>query len=637
MPPHAVPPSDADTGNVADRSPPMHPNAGPGPYDPYDYARDRDHAHRDRDRAHRDRPFAHSHAHAPQLPSNTTPAPANAASPYAGPRYYADDTARVPAANARAAPPPRPDWRTDPRAGPPPYWAAPDPYYYRGQPHASYPYPPPPPPPHAYAHHARGPYPPPPHPGYPPHPAHAPRYDHAPGGDRRASPAAERGPDVDVNRQRDAGNGNRDVAAASLPMTLPVGTAAPTPASPPRARPDAPPSYAHRPPPPHAHAGYYPPPPPPEHDPHATAYAYGPGYGGHHPSPYGYPPQYPPYGHYPPHPHAHMGPPPHAYAPPPPPPTAAGPLPHPRPQAAAAGAGMDVDGDRPPAGPSPTAVPIKREVVSTPPMPAAARTPPTRSVAGPAPAPPAPVPAPVPIPTPAADGVDADARDDEDLGSDGDKPKRQYYIFNKLTYELMVASLVAGPRGARWGTARPEASPPLDAIRAALHAAVRRPPTTPGAPASMRVFTMEEALRYAAATSTPPHELAGISRKKWGRLKASLHLVPGRDLYRCLAWAGGDLMVAPREDWHDIIRDAHLTRDPDRGHVEHRSLKQTFLAVKARFQTRRSRGGINYDECELYCQSCVCYGALDRAVMEARVHEDPAQPVGTVAGETVVA
>ncbi|KNE67017.1 hypothetical protein AMAG_11482 [Allomyces macrogynus ATCC 38327] len=146
----------------------------------------------------------------------------------------------------------------------------------------------------------------------------------------------------------------------------------------------------------------------------------------------------------------------------------------------------------------------------------------------------------------------------------------------------------------------------------------------------MRVFTMEEALRYAAATSTPPHELAGISRKKWGRLKASLHLVPGRDLYRCLAWAGGDLMVAPREDWHDIIRDAHLTRDPDRGHVEHRSLKQTFLAVKARFQTRRSRGGINYDECELYCQSCVCYGALDRAVMEARVHEDGAPATAPV-------
>ncbi|KNE67018.1 hypothetical protein AMAG_19567 [Allomyces macrogynus ATCC 38327] len=99
-------------------------------------------------------------------------------------------------------------------------------------------------------------------------------------------------------------------------------------------------------------------------------------------------------------------------------------------------------------------------------------TPPVRAAAVPAAAPvpvALPAPAPAPAPVPAADAAaDADARDDDDLGSEGDKPKRQYYIFNKLTYELMVASLVAGPRGARWGTARPEASPPLDAICAAL-------------------------------------------------------------------------------------------------------------------------------------------------------------------------
>ncbi|KNE69073.1 hypothetical protein AMAG_13943 [Allomyces macrogynus ATCC 38327] len=327
MPPHAVPLNDADTGtaNAMDRSPPMRPNAGPpavtAAYGPYDYARDRD-----RDRAHRDRPYSHAHAHAPPLP-NATSAPTAAASPYAGPaahapRYYADDAARDP---ARAAAPPRGDWRTDPRAGPPPppYWAAPDPYnYYRVQPPTSYPYPPPPPP-HAYAHHARGSYPPPPHAGYPSHPAHAPRYGHAPaaaGGDRRASPAAVRALEADglpADRHRE--NGNRDVAGLSLPMTLRTGPAAAPTSAPPRARVEAQPAqhYAppHRPPPPPPRAGYYPP-PPPEHDLHAAAYACNAPYGHH----YGYPPHYPsPYGHYPPHPHAH----PHAYAPPSPPTAAA--------------------------------------------------------------------------------------------------------------------------------------------------------------------------------------------------------------------------------------------------------------------------------------------------------------------------
>ncbi|KAJ3352146.1 hypothetical protein GGF32_003893 [Allomyces javanicus] len=213
------------------------------------------------------------------------------------------------------------------------------------------------------------------------------------------------------------------------------------------------------------------------------------------------------------------------------------------------------------------------------------------------------------------------APSDGDGDGDGGKARRHYTEFTKFTYELMVASLVAGPRGGRWGAARKHTTP-IDVVRSALHASLRHPPgadpsTIASAPhdptCPLRIFTLEEALRLAAATRAPPHELAGISRKKWARLKASLRIVPGRPLYRCLAWVGGeDAILAPREDWDSIVRDAHLHRNEATGMVEHRSLKQTFLAVKEVYQTRRSRSGIGYEACEVFCQGCVCYGALDR-------------------------
>ncbi|KAJ3372425.1 hypothetical protein GGF31_001866 [Allomyces arbusculus] len=213
------------------------------------------------------------------------------------------------------------------------------------------------------------------------------------------------------------------------------------------------------------------------------------------------------------------------------------------------------------------------------------------------------------------------AGSDGDGDGDGGKARRHYTEFTKFTYELMVASLVAGPRGGRWGVARKHTTP-IDVVRSALHAALRHPPgadptTIASAPhdptGPLRIFTLEEALRLAAATRAPPHELAGISRKKWARLKACLRIVPGRPLYRCLAWVGGgDAILAPREDWDMIVRDAHLHLNEATGMVEHRSLKQTFLAVKEQYQTRRSRSGIGYEACEQFCQACVCYGALDR-------------------------
>ncbi|KNE67020.1 hypothetical protein AMAG_19569, partial [Allomyces macrogynus ATCC 38327] len=132
------------------------------------------------------------------------------------------------------------------------------------------------------------------------------------------------------------------------------------------------------------------------------------------------------------------------------------------------------------------------------------------------------------------------AGSDGDGDGDGGKARRHYTEFTKFTYELMVASLVAGPRGGRWGAARKHTTP-IDVVRSALHAALRHPPgadartiaSDDGDPdRPLRVYTLEEALRLAAATRAPPHELAGISRKKWARLKASLRIVPGRPLYR---------------------------------------------------------------------------------------------------------
>ncbi|KAJ3372424.1 hypothetical protein GGF31_001865 [Allomyces arbusculus] len=217
--------------------------------------------------------------------------------------------------------------------------------------------------------------------------------------------------------------------------------------------------------------------------------------------------------------------------------------------------------------------------------------------------------APAPFPGPADEDEGDDDVDEENVAeADGEggvasKSRRSYHVFTRKTYELMVATLLIANRHAPAASGTSAVDRAVSALVTAKHPAVYSETPLP---------TMAQAEWLLNDPTTPAaHQVAGMTRKKWNRLKSNLQLHVARGQYRCLSWVKCARVIVPQEDWPLVIRAVHVAANAKSGDIEHRSLKQTYLALKNTHQARRSRCGISYEDCEQYCQGCVCYGALD--------------------------
>ncbi|ORZ40941.1 hypothetical protein BCR44DRAFT_1103008 [Catenaria anguillulae PL171] len=128
-------------------------------------------------------------------------------------------------------------------------------------------------------------------------------------------------------------------------------------------------------------------------------------------------------------------------------------------------------------------------------------------------------------------------------GGAAEQKRRNYFVFSKVAYELMVRAIRVD-RG-------------LDELPAGMQA-------TQGT---------QHALEVA-------HWVCGLRRKKWTRLKARLDMDESQPFFRSLSWKKCTMQIIPREDWPDLIRQAHELTD-EIGNVTHLSLKQTFRRVRA--------------------------------------------------------
>ncbi|KAJ3366679.1 hypothetical protein GGF32_003323 [Allomyces javanicus] len=189
--------------------------------------------------------------------------------------------------------------------------------------------------------------------------------------------------------------------------------------------------------------------------------------------------------------------------------------------------------------------------------------------------------APAPPPPPAATaGGDASDRDSDQDGDDAPSRKRradrQYNVFDVQSYELMLESLrLAADAGNRDAL--------LELLRARIPEAAKR--------------------------------------KKWKRLMSKLRLmdadrVPNATRAQYLAWWESELIIVPQEEWPIIMREAHQSDLPL---DKHRSSRQTQLAVRQRYETRRSRGGLTMEVIDTFCCACPCYRALVQSVHERAV------------------
>ncbi|KNE61152.1 hypothetical protein AMAG_06903 [Allomyces macrogynus ATCC 38327] len=190
--------------------------------------------------------------------------------------------------------------------------------------------------------------------------------------------------------------------------------------------------------------------------------------------------------------------------------------------------------------------------------------------------------APAPPLPPAATtgGGDASDRDSDQDCDDAPSRKRradrQYNVFDVQSYELMLESLrLATDTGSRDAL--------LDLLRARIPEAAKR--------------------------------------KKWKRLMSKLRLMdadrmPNATRTQYIAWWESELIIVPQEEWPIIMREAHQSDLPL---DKHRSSRQTQLAVRQRYETRRSRGGLTMEVIDNFCCACPCYRTLVQSVHERAV------------------
>ncbi|KAJ3360286.1 hypothetical protein GGF32_008533 [Allomyces javanicus] len=97
-----------------------------------------------------------------------------------------------------------------------------------------------------------------------------------------------------------------------------------------------------------------------------------------------------------------------------------------------------------------------------------------------------------------------------------------------------------------------------------------------------------------------------VEIRRWKRLMKSLTLLPNYESepFRCLAWTGGDLIIAPVEDWAAILAAVHVDSAAGTHVNAHRSITQTCKVLGATYQMRRSRCGIPAEYVEAYCRRC---------------------------------
>ncbi|KNE55554.1 hypothetical protein AMAG_01444 [Allomyces macrogynus ATCC 38327] len=119
-----------------------------------------------------------------------------------------------------------------------------------------------------------------------------------------------------------------------------------------------------------------------------------------------------------------------------------------------------------------------------------------------------------------------------------------------------------------------------------------------------------------------------VEIRRWKRLMKSLTLLPNYETepFRCLAWTGGNLAIAPVEDWAAILSAVHV--DSAAGVHAHRSMTQTCKVLGAAYQMRRSRCGIPSEYVEAYCRRCTGCRTITPAAAAAVVVTVPAAQEG---------
>ncbi|ORZ40000.1 hypothetical protein BCR44DRAFT_1426068 [Catenaria anguillulae PL171] len=134
-----------------------------------------------------------------------------------------------------------------------------------------------------------------------------------------------------------------------------------------------------------------------------------------------------------------------------------------------------------------------------------------------------------------------------------------------------------------------------------------------------------ECMELSLANPQDPTFVTGVTRKRWRRLMSYLDYHPDNPPHRTLTWKGCSLVIAPKEDWRDIVLNefhsppgpapaggaaaavaAGTTSRADM--IRHRSFTQTLKQLSRRYQTRRSRAGIPVALVEQMCYECPCYG-----------------------------
>ncbi|ORZ40996.1 hypothetical protein BCR44DRAFT_126748 [Catenaria anguillulae PL171] len=113
-----------------------------------------------------------------------------------------------------------------------------------------------------------------------------------------------------------------------------------------------------------------------------------------------------------------------------------------------------------------------------------------------------------------------------------------------------------------------------------------------------------EGIEHAISSSvalTAAHHPAGLTRKKWIRLKGRLELHADRGPRRCLTWKGCPLIIVPEDDWAQVIKSVHVLTGRPGIHASH---KLTYSLIRKEYQTRRSRCGIPQEMITDFCTMC---------------------------------
>ncbi|KAJ3375876.1 hypothetical protein GGF31_003081 [Allomyces arbusculus] len=119
-----------------------------------------------------------------------------------------------------------------------------------------------------------------------------------------------------------------------------------------------------------------------------------------------------------------------------------------------------------------------------------------------------------------------------------------------------------------------------------------------------------------------------VEIRRWKRLMKSLTLLPNYESepFRCLAWTGGNLIIAPVEDWAAILAAVHVDNSGTANGNAHRSVTQTCKVLGVTYQMRRSRCGIPAEYVEAFCRRCTGCRTITPAAMVVTV------PAGQVEG-----